>query len=119
MGALGSPAYPTDPDEYRRFGAEAFERCHDPPAFGRQLAAILASGDRVAGLSQLTTPTLVIHGEDDPLISRSAGRRMHRLIPDATHWEIPGMGHDMPAQLWPEITDRIGQFAREAHCSMA
>lgn len=119
MAALGSPGFPTDPAEYHSFGAKAFQRSHDPPAFGRQLAAILASGHRVAGLAKLQVPTLVIHGQADPLISRSAGRRMARLIPDADLWAVPGMGHDLPEQLWPEVTARIATFARDRARSVA
>ena len=49
----------------------------------RQLLAILASGDRSAQLSRLSTPTLVIHGEDDPLLPLSAGKEVADLIPNA------------------------------------
>ena len=39
----------------------------------RQLAAILASGSRTAALRQLDVPTVVIHGESDPLVPLRAG----------------------------------------------
>ena len=93
-------------------GARAFERSNDPPGFGRQLSAILASGNRVRGLKRLRMPALLIHGSDDPLVRVTAARRMHRLIPDATLWEIPGLGHDMPEAVWEHLSDRIGAFAR-------
>jgi len=119
MDALASPAYPTDPDRYREMAAIAFERDSDPRGFGRQLAAILSSGSRAQGLEKLTVPTLVIHGKEDPLIPVAAGRRTAKLIPDAQLWEVDGMGHDLPAQLWPVIADRISEFARRESCGVA
>ena len=112
MAALGSPAYPTDESAYREIGRLAYRRDSDPRGFGRQLAAILASGSRAKQLPSITAPTLVIHGVEDQLIPVTAGRRTAKLIPGSELWEVEGMGHDMPAQLWPALTDRIGAFIR-------
>lgn len=112
MAELGSPAYPTDPERYREMGRLAYRRDSDPTGFGRQLGAILASGSRAKELAGISTPTLVIHGEEDKLIPITAGRRTAKLIPGAELWEVPGMGHDLPAQLWPALTQRIATFAR-------
>ncbi len=112
MGVLASPDYPTDPSAYREMGARAYARDPDPRGFGRQLAAILASGSRARGLAEVTAPTLVIHGAEDPLVPLAAGRRIAKLIPGAALWEVPGMGHDLPLQLWAELTERIGAFVR-------
>jgi len=114
MAVLGSPAHPTDPESYRQMGRAAFRRDPDPRGFGRQLAAILASGSRARLLPQITAPTLVIHGAEDPLIPPAAGRRTAKLIPGAQLWEVEGMGHDLPLQLWPAMAERIGAFARGA-----
>jgi pimeloyl-ACP methyl ester carboxylesterase len=114
MDVLASPAYPTDPASYREMGAAAYARDSDPRGFGRQLAAILASGSRAKQLPDITAPTLVIHGEADPLIPISAGRRLASLIPHAELWEVAGMGHDMPAQIWPDLTQRIGALAQSS-----
>src|SRR5690606_26108753 len=65
-----------------------YDRCYDPGGPGRQLAAVLASGDRAAGLASLEVPTLVIHGNRDPLIGISGGRRTAELVPGATFVEI-------------------------------
>jgi pimeloyl-ACP methyl ester carboxylesterase len=114
MDVLASPAYPTDPASYLKIGAEAYARDPDPRGFGRQLAAILASGSRAKALPSVTAPTLVIHGAEDPLIPAAAGRRVAKLIPGAQLWEVEGMGHDLPEQLWPALTERIGTFAKDA-----
>jgi pimeloyl-ACP methyl ester carboxylesterase len=58
-------------------------------------------------LSSITVPTLVIAGADDPLIKPKAGRDVARQIPTATFVAYPGMGHNLPEELWPELIERI------------
>ena len=80
----------------------------------RQLAAVYVSGDRTPALRSLDVPTLVVHGEDDPLIPVSGGYATAASIPGAELWVVPGMGHDMPRQLWPELIGRIAALAESA-----
>ena len=49
----------------------------------------------------------MIHGDADPLVNVSGGRATAGSIPGARLVEIPGMGHDMPPVLWPQIIDAI------------
>ncbi len=72
-----------------------------PMGTARQLCAIFGSGAREEALRQLKVPTLVIHGEADPLIPPSAGRRTAELIPGAELMMVEKMGHDLPMPLWP------------------
>ncbi len=88
----------------RRGGADrarraAFDRAHDPLGVGRQLLAILASGDRTTGLGEVQVPTLVIHGADDPLVNVSGGEATAAAVPGAELVVLEGMGHDLPAAL--------------------
>jgi pimeloyl-ACP methyl ester carboxylesterase len=73
----------------------------------RQLGAILASPDRTDGLRGLDLPFLVIHGEEDPLVTLSGGQATAAAVPGAKLITIPGMGHDLPQPLWAEIVDAI------------
>ena len=86
-------------------------RGYDHHGIARQMLAMLAAGDRRAELESIRVPTLVIHGTDDPLIPRSAGREVARLVPGAKLLELDGMGHDLPDALIPEIVAAIA-----AHC---
>ena len=105
--AIGSPAFPT-PDAWRRELAGAgFDRCFYPPGTVRQLLAVVASGDRTAALRHLDLPTVVIHGREDPLIRLRAGHATARAIPGAELVEIPGMGHDLPPEVWPRVIGAI------------
>ena len=79
-----------------------------------QLLAIRASGDRTAALGGVAVPTLVIHGDIDPLVTVSGGEATAKAIPGADLLIIEGMGHDNPSQLWPRIVDAIVANAERA-----
>jgi pimeloyl-ACP methyl ester carboxylesterase len=111
---IGSKAWTPDVERLRALGAEAHARGMNPRGFLRHFAAVMASGDRRPKLSDVRVPTLVIHGSRDPMFPLSAGRRLANLIPGATWLPIQGMGHDMPAPLWPTLVAAIGRHAERA-----
>jgi pimeloyl-ACP methyl ester carboxylesterase len=76
--------------------------------------AIMASGDRSAELSRIACPTLVLHGREDKLMPPSAGEAVARGVAGARIELIDGMGHDLPRELWPRITDAIAANAARA-----
>lgn len=105
---IGSPGYPPNEERLQQRVRDNYYRSYYPAGFARQLAAIVADGDRSAMLGCITTPTLVIHGEDDPLVPVEAGRDTAAKIPNAKLLTIPGMGHDLPLALVDPIADAIG-----------
>lgn len=104
---IGSPKYPTDESILRERAAAAYDRSYCPDGTARQLGAILASPDRTEGLRGVDMPFLVIHGEEDPLVTLSGGQATAAAVPGAKLITIPGMGHDLPKPLWDQITDAI------------
>jgi pimeloyl-ACP methyl ester carboxylesterase len=98
LAALQVVATPGTVDEEAERGRAAWEydRGFNPAGAGRHLAAVLAASDRTAALRTLDVPTLVIHGDADPLIDVSGGRATAAAVPGATYAEIPGMAHDLP-----------------------
>jgi pimeloyl-ACP methyl ester carboxylesterase len=111
---IGSPGFEIDEERLRERARRSFERGLDPRGTARQLAAIIASGDRTSQLAKLRLPTLVIHGEEDPLIDVSGGRATAAAIPSARLILIPGMGHDMPRDLWQRFVEEIVANVRRA-----
>jgi pimeloyl-ACP methyl ester carboxylesterase len=111
---IGSPGFDRDEAALRNLLARMYDRGHHPSATSRQLAAILASGNRTAELRRITAPTLVIHGTSDRLIAPSGGRATARAIPGARLLMIEGMGHDLPRGAWPQILDAIVENAARA-----
>jgi pimeloyl-ACP methyl ester carboxylesterase len=59
-------------------------------------------------------PTTVIHGRDDPLVPFRGGRATAAAIPGARLIAIPGMGHDLPREVWPQIVDAVVETAGRA-----
>src|SRR5439155_1382906 len=68
FAAIGSHGLPRDLDDIREMAATSYDRDRDPNGPLRQLAAILAAGDRTRELHRITAPTLVIHGTGDRLV---------------------------------------------------
>jgi pimeloyl-ACP methyl ester carboxylesterase len=114
FAAIGSPGLPRDLEEVRALAAASYDRDHDPDGPGRQLAAIIASGNRATELRRITAPTLVVHGKADPLVAYSGGRATARLIPGAKMMSVEGMGHDLPRAVWPRLIDAIAAHAARA-----
>ena len=108
---IGSPAFPFEEERIRRLAALQYDRGVDPAGVMRQLAAIVASGNRAEKLRSVTAPTLVIHGDADPLVPLEGGAETAGMIPGARLETVEGMGHDLPMSLWPRLTDCISSHA--------
>lgn len=109
---IGSPGYPATEERLQRRVRSDFERGWYPQGVARQMAAIVADGDRRAMLKDIKAPTLVIHGEADPLVPIAGGRDTAENIAGARLLTIPGMGHDLPLALVDTLADAIAAHAR-------
>ena len=69
--------------------------------------------DQTADLQAITIPTLVLHGDDDPLIPVAAGRDVAALVPGAAIETFPGWGHNLPAGFLPILVDRLEGFLKD------
>ncbi len=105
--AIGSPGYRADPAAVRERSRALIKRSFYPAGMPRQFAAIVADGDRRERLRSVKAPTLVIHGEADPLVPLAGGEDTAAHIADSRLKTIPGMGHDLPLELVDEIADAI------------
>ncbi len=111
---IGSPQYPASEELLRARAAAAYDRSYCPEGTARQLAAVLASPDRTVGLGTVRLPFLVLHGEADPLVTLSGGQATAEAVPGAKLITYPGMGHDLPEELWDGILDAIAANAELA-----
>jgi pimeloyl-ACP methyl ester carboxylesterase len=114
LSAIGVPGDTLETPEGRAFIGESYDRDPDGRGTARQLAAILASGNRTRALHGIAAPTLVIHGDQDPLIPSSGGRATAKAIPGAKLTIVPGMGHGLPERLWPLLVDAISEHVAGA-----
>ncbi|QFI62603.1 alpha/beta fold hydrolase [Qipengyuania flava] len=111
---IGSPGYPAPEDRLRERTLASVRRSFYPEGPTRHLSAIVADGDRRAMLRDIAVPTLVLHGEDDPLVPCEGGRDTAASIPGAKLKTIPGWGHDLPLELVDELAGAIGEHARQS-----
>ena len=110
---LHGPHYPLNEDYVRNYSEISYDRCYNPAGFSRQFAAILASGNRNEELGKVKIPTLVIHGDADPLIPVEGGKDTAKSIPDAKLLIIEGMGHSFPIERVPQILQAILQHTAQ------
>jgi pimeloyl-ACP methyl ester carboxylesterase len=111
---IGSKGFDRDEDDLRRIAGLSYDRGRNPAGSGRQLGAIVASGDRTAKLRELDVPAVVIHGTTDRLVGFSGGKSTAKAIPGARFVPIAGMGHDLPRGAWPTIIRAITENAARA-----
>lgn len=112
---IGSVTHPAEEGYLRGLCERQVKRAHNPAGIARQLVAIAASGDRTKVVRRIKAPTLVIHGDEDPLVRPPCGDETARVIRegggDARVEIVEGMGHDLPVPLLPRIAELIA-----AHC---
>ena len=109
---LAGPAFPVEPEVLEARVRETIQRSNYPDGFARQVAAIVADGDRRERLKTIKAPAVVIHGTDDTLVPIDGGRDTAASIPGARLVEVRGMGHNVPVEVIPQIVDAIESVAR-------
>jgi pimeloyl-ACP methyl ester carboxylesterase len=112
-------SFPEDEARDHARAERIYARGLNPAGVGRQLRAILASGNRKERLRQVKAPTLVIHGTVDPLVRPEGGKDTAASIPGAKLLMIEGMGHAIPVPMWPRIIDAIATHAKGAAAKAA
>jgi pimeloyl-ACP methyl ester carboxylesterase len=108
---LHGPKFPFNEEYIRKRSERVYDRSYYPEGTGRQLAAILASGSRKEALKKIKIPTLVIHGDTDPLVPVEGGLDTVEAIPGAKLLLIEGMGHTLPQEVVPQVIEAIAQHA--------
>lgn len=106
----GSPGFPFDEAERRAFIIRAIERSYRPDGVMRQGMAVMADDGMAGRLGEITTPTLVIHGDSDALLSVEHGRDIADRVPGAKYEEIAGMGHDLDGGVGPIVVGMVSGF---------
>jgi pimeloyl-ACP methyl ester carboxylesterase len=110
---VASPGYPFGEDAAREWiEREADGGPRDTKAQSRQVGAPW-HGPK---LRELRKP-VILHGDQDPILRVSAARSTAEAIDGARLVVLPGVGHDLPAPLWPAIANEVRQLADRAATS--
>ena len=107
LRSINGRRYPIPESDLRRQAEAGFDRSHYPAGMVRQLAAVMGTGSLLRFTKQISCPTIVLHGTDDPLIRPQGGRAIARAIPHATLHLIDGWGHDLPSELIPALAKML------------
>lgn len=115
--ALAGTGMPFDEEEARRRAELQIARAHRPAGTMRQAAAVLATPNRLNDLRRLSVPTLVVHGELDPLVPFASAEAAARMIPGARFIPVPGLGHDLPPEVALDIVVQLDTLRSESAAS--
>ncbi|MCC3264834.1 alpha/beta fold hydrolase [Arthrobacter gengyunqii] len=125
MRHLSGRVNPADPAEEAKIGGQAWDRGIYPDrgtARARQLGAVNASADRTGDIAKIKAPTLVIHGDRDPIVHPSGGAATAAAIAGSRLVTVPGMGHYFHPAVVPELLRLVtghlpaGRTAEESAC---
>lgn len=111
---IGSAAYPLEESYLRERALRDVLRAYEPLGVARQLAAVIANGDRRPKLATIKAPVVVLHGDADPLVPVDGGKDLAANVPGAELRIVPGMGHDLPPELYGAIADAISRAAERS-----
>jgi pimeloyl-ACP methyl ester carboxylesterase len=100
---------PFDEEFHKIIAGQSFDRSFCPKGTGRQYLAIMVQKDRTDDLGNLKVPSLIIHGDEDPLVPLAGGKATADAIPEAELMIIRGMGHVIPNlnAYWSDIKDAM------------
>ena len=102
------------PDEAEVVAHAARYRPASGPSYLRQLGAAM-SHDVTPHIARLSVPTLVVHGDLDPLVRVENGRHLAASIPGARYIEYPGTGHIPIMERATEFNSDVLNFLSDIH----
>lgn len=96
----------------RACAERSFDRAYHPAGVGRQVTAITPG--LLKAEQRISAPTIVFHGDEDPLFGLDHPRLIVQNISGAELEIVRGMGHEMPPAVWPRLANAIQRAAARA-----
>ena len=93
VSTIGMKGFDYNNSEFKQEVNDTIQRSPDDSGFIRQMAAILGTKNRINKVKTISVPTLIIHGETDPLIKVKNAFHTHKLIKNSNLKVIKNMGH--------------------------
>jgi pimeloyl-ACP methyl ester carboxylesterase len=107
---IGTPGKSYETPQFRNNMRAYIERGGDDDGFLRQMAAIIGSQNRKELLRSINTPTLIIHGDVDPLIKVKNAYSAEKLIQSSELRIIEGMGHMLDEESYDKFKITLIDF---------
>lgn len=102
-----------DPAATRVRIAQILDRTSSPQSMFNH-GSLTTKKDWTGRFRAITTPTLVIHGEFDPILPLENGKALDSGIPDAQLLILDGIGHELPPAELPRIADAVARHVLTA-----
>ena len=109
VSTIGMKGYNYNTDEFKDEVGQSIDRSKDDTGFIRQMAAILGTRDRIQKVNNIKVPTLIIHGDIDPLVKPKNAFHSHKLIPNSKLLMIENMGHLIEEPVFNKFKDELIQ----------
>jgi pimeloyl-ACP methyl ester carboxylesterase len=110
VGLIGMAGKEIDTPKFREDTINNYNRIKDVKdgfGYARQLIAILSSKNRIKKIKKIQAKTLIIHGEQDPVLQAENSRFMHKLIPDSELIIIDNMRHLIEDEILEQFKERL------------
>ena len=109
VSTIGMKGYNYNTQEFKDEVGQSIDRSKDDTGFIRQMAAILGTRDRIQKVNNIKVPTLIIHGDIDPLVKPKNAFHSHKLIPNSKLLMIENMGHLIEEPVFNKFKDELIQ----------
>ena len=109
VSTIGMKGYNYNTEEFKDEVGQSIDRSKDDTGFIRQMAAILGTRDRIQKVNNIKIPTLIIHGDIDPLVKPKNALHSHKLIPNSKLLMIENMGHLIEEPVFNKFKDELIQ----------
>lgn len=110
VGLIGMEGKEIDTPKFKEDTINNYNRIKDiKDGFGyaRQLIAILSSKNRIKKVKSIQAKTLIIHGEQDPVLRAENSRFMHKLIPNSDLVIIENMRHLIEEEILDQFKAKL------------
>jgi pimeloyl-ACP methyl ester carboxylesterase len=109
IAVINGPNFLPPVADLRRRVEELIARSDYPEGMLRQFDAVLGTGSLLKYARDITAPTVIIHGSEDPLVRPRNGHNLARVIDGARYVVVDGMGHDLPEQVWRPVVEALAE----------
>lgn len=117
--ATWGSGHPFDEDGRRRLAEARVARGFNPHAARGHGQAARGAPSRLDALRGLDVPTLVVHGDEDPLVPYPHGVALAEAIPGASLVTMPGVGHALPPTVLPDVVPALVAHLHGAEAARA
>ena len=107
---IGTPGKNYDTPKFRSDMRSYIKRGGDDSGFLRQMAAIIGSKNRKELITSIHIPTLIIHGDIDPLIKVKNAYAANKLIKSSELEIVSGMGHLLDEESYSKFKNQFISF---------